>query len=185
MSNPTSTQVQKVIDTFKLVLPMIKKDAQLHMQESHVNTAGHTCGTTHCHGGWYAIGYLGLKKQGFLQGILFPQQQVNFQDGTRFMCEDLGIGTDYYHNVSIWANANPIIWGNSTGAQMFSSPYAFYSKDRPYGAKSVQHIIDHWTEVRDRLITLEQIESVLKIAQDDLPQTTDQTVQQARAGITG
>jgi len=52
-------------------------------------------------------------------------------------------------------NRNPDIWGNTNGNAMFIFEEAFISKDRPNGAENFQDIINHWKEVKKRILKLE------------------------------
>lgn len=132
----TKERVQVVIDNFKSVLHLAKGEGHLDMYESKVNI-NHPCGTVHCHGGWYAVATCNLR------------QSLDYESGIRIMKFDLGFDSECLLNK--WADDNPDLWGNIYGACMFSARKAFISPTRPYGAKNLQDIIDHWTEVRDRL----------------------------------
>lgn len=104
---------------------------------------GHQCGTVHCHGGWFAIAAV-LHKKGF----------VTFEHGKKLMSQMLGFRCGY--DLKVWGALNPQIWGNPDAMMMFLDVSAFYNDDkRPAGAENLQHIIDHWTEVAERLEALE------------------------------
>lgn len=128
-------QVQKVIDTFEKVLEEYPH-LELDMMESEVNH--NVCGTVHCHGGAYALGACDLNKP------------LDFNDGANQMAKDLGFVSG--RPLEIWATKNPTIWGNDTGSRMFANRYAFQSLTRPDGAQSLEDIIQHWREVKERLI---------------------------------
>lgn len=147
MKHPTSEAVLNVINNFKKVLPLAKRYDHLDMKAISV------CGTIHCHGGWYAVATCDLRKI----------EDLYFTHGVVQMEIDLGlehIKGSLFFSLQYWAVANHYLWGNECGGLMFKDALAFYHKDkRPFGAQNLQHIIDHWTEVYERLLLLEnQIE---------------------------
>lgn len=156
MRNPTSEQVQKVIDNLVSVLPLTfnKKGAvrkgHLDMAEGDVkNMCGdeeiHTCGTTHCHGGWYAVAACDTTRN-----------YVDYMHGADKMARDLGFRNS--GDLERWADTTRDIWGNESGYDMFDAygEMAFYDKTcRPKGAKKLSDIIDHWRGVKKRLEELE------------------------------
>jgi len=131
-------QVQIVIDNFKKVLPMAIEENHLDMQNPFVNSGNHTCGTTHCHGGWYAIAVFNTKLK-----------KVNYHDGAAMIAEHLGFANEGF--LEEWAYNHPVTWGNLNGNEMFTDAIAFESRTRPKGAQNLQDIIDHWEEVKNRL----------------------------------
>lgn len=141
--HPKSENIRKVIDVFKSVLPMaLKENYGLRMSATKI------CGTFMCHGGWFYIGVNG------------QQQGATFSNGIKLMSKMLGLDNGYYlassNAISEWAYGNKGVWGNDSGLHMFGSASAFNeSKKRPHGAKNLQHIIDHWEEVYDRVKALE------------------------------
>ncbi len=163
MKHPHSSQVLSVINNFLKVLPLAKKEGHLNMAEYRVQSkdgcslgGSHTCGTVHCHAGWYAIA--NKEKIGFTH----KDGYVGFDKGYNVMCADLGF--KYDKGLRLWADQNPEIWGNDSGERMFYSAGAFiHPIKRPNGALNLQHIIDHWQEVYERLLILEGKE-VPKIA---------------------
>lgn len=129
---------------------MATLDKHLDMRESAVNY-NHTCGTIHCHGGWYAVAVCDVR----------GRRNVSFIDGAAEMARELG----FYHPdnhaalsmLSMWAYQNPKIWGNERGGDMFGSKLAFtHPVKRRCGAENLQHIIDHWEEVYERVKELEE-----------------------------
>lgn len=144
MKHPTSDAIAEVINVFKKVLPMATEH-HLDMTDGRVNTDNHQCGTVHCHGGWFAVGAC--------DAILL----LDFLDGAKELARMLGFRGKY--DLVLWAKDNPKRWGNPYGAEMFCDSIAFYHRTkRPYGAKTLQHIIDHWEEVRKRTIEAEKKE---------------------------
>lgn len=140
-----SSNVKKVIENLKKVLPMAVYRYHLNMQETRVNI-DHVCGTVHCVGGWYAIA----------KGLDIGKR-VTFMDGANEINKDLGFSEQCGIKASReWAVNNPKIWGNVSGYFMFSLESAYYHPTkRPNGALNLQHVIDHWQEVYDRLLALE------------------------------
>lgn len=150
--HPTSEQVTKVIENFKKVLPIANGHTHLlNMQEARVNLnlkVGEECGTPMCHAGWYALA---------VKDELPTDRGINFQHGKILMSKHLGFEELGDYDVSTWAYQNPDIWGNNYGSGMFCDPEAFVTDKRPnYWDLSLQSIVDHWTDVRDRLIELEK-----------------------------
>lgn len=151
--HPKSSNVQKVIDTYRAALPLATWEGHLNWTES---------GAPHSIPEWYVTGCLQLNRK---FNDLFPglirinkeRQQgdpswLDFMQGIDQMDDDLG------YDVRIWAEDNPDIWGNRSGDKMFSQfgeKQAFQSSTRPDGARTLQDIVDHWEEVRDRLIVIE------------------------------
>jgi len=142
MKHPSSANVYKVIKTLESVLPLIKRENHLNMFCGSVN-GDYSCGTIHCHGGWYAIA-----------SKLHENKIVDYENGADQMAKDLGfVG---YVDLLCWARENKKIWGNKFPQLMFSDEMAFYHKTkRPLGAENLQHIIDHWREVAEKLKRLE------------------------------
>lgn len=137
MYRPTSAQVLTVIDNFKKVLPLAVQPDHLDMWVTGVNMNGHACGTVHCHGGWYAVATLPHNKG------------LGYLDGAQKMATDLGFNNSL--GLKDWAYNDIDIWGNTIGGEMFCNKKAFASDTRPNGAENLQHIIDHWTEVYNRI----------------------------------
>jgi hypothetical protein len=137
MTHPKSSDVLKVIEGFKKVLP---KAGRLDMGQCAVNV-GHTCGTVHCHAGWFAVAVCDLNKR------------LDYSHGRDAMAEILGLRPE---DITQWAHRFPDVWGNNFGLYMFGASYAFFhSEKRPDGAVHLQHIVDHWTDVYERLKALE------------------------------
>lgn len=140
MNHPTSQQILRVINNFKKVLPLTTLPAHLQMMEGAVNI-NHSCGTVHCHGGWYAVAACNV------------DEPLCFTDGAKKLSNDLSFN-DWFA-LELWARNNYTIWGNNYGENMFSGRIAFKSSDRKDGAMNLQHIIDHWTEVYERILKIE------------------------------
>ena len=151
MKHPHSSKVLEVIKAFESVLPMAIRENHLNMSTANVNCGTYACGTVHCHAGWYAIA----------KG-LHLNEGISYSDGVIKMCKDLGItdGGDFWDSpIEAWASKNKDIWGNRGGNVMFSNRIAFkHPTKRPKGAENLQHIIDHWREVYERLLDMEQKE---------------------------
>lgn len=139
-----SKQVLTVIKNLQRVIPAGKG---LDMNKCDV----HLCGTTHCHGGWYAVATMPFFRLLFPFGIwLLNIKEIDFLDGAERMSKDLGFEEE--RELSNWAKENPLIWGNEDGDRMFGHKKAFYHPTkRPDGAESIADIVDHWYDVYDRL----------------------------------
>jgi hypothetical protein len=132
----TKEKVQLVIDNFKKVLPMATLANHLNMNQALVNCF-YECGTVHCHAGWYAVAACNL------------EMDLDYGDGAYKLATDLGFFSSM--DLKLWVSNNPELWGNDEGLLMFTDKIAFKSKGRPNGAETLQDIISHWEEVRDRL----------------------------------
>lgn len=169
---PKSEDILKVINNFKRVLPMAKRDYQLCMSVAGVNI-NHQCGSIHCHGGWYAIATCDLSKQ------------INYVDGAFRMSEDLGFNGP--ENLVIWAAQNLSLWGNNYGGSMFYCKSAFqHPEKRLFGALHLSHIVDHWEEVYERVKAQEDAQKppaynditaqLAVLPEDEKPDTIKQNV---------
>jgi len=137
MTNPKSSDVLKVIENFRKVLPRATLLFNLDMRNPKVNN-DYQCGTVHCHAGWYAVAVCDLSRP------------ISFSAGVVQLVEDLGFSS--VTELVSWAMVNVEIWGNTKGGLMFEYESAFYHEEkRPRGALTLQDIIDHWTEVYERL----------------------------------
>lgn len=168
--HPLASQVLTVINNFKKVLPMAKREDHLNMGCTSVNRS-HECGTVHCHGGWYAISVLDVENK-----------LLSYTDGADRLAKDLGFGFD--EDIQEWAEQNQTLWGNEIGYGMFCDRRAFKSPDRPDGANNLQDIISHWTEVYERLLVFEGSERPVyeNISKDlavlPISETADQPIKQ-------
>lgn len=165
MQQVKSIDVKKIIDLFKKVLPMAIIENHLNMSQAYVNYGSDSmpceCGTIHCHGGWFAIA-----------ASLHLNNYVSYLDGAEEMASILGLKN--YSGLVYWARANPSIWGNDDGFGMFCCQYAFYNPEkRRNGAENLQHIVDHWQEVHDRLVILEN-----KVEISEPPITTNELIEE-------
>lgn len=143
----TSKQIQVVLDNFAKVLPIANEHGRLlNMRNGelcHVDFKNNTCDTPMCHGGWYATA---VKKT----------RPNDYWDGAMAMAGHLGFECEVGELIR-WAKRNPVLWGNQEGINMFDSKMAFYHKTkRPEGALSLQHIVDHWREVKARVEGIEK-----------------------------
>lgn len=159
MTNPTSKSVRKIVALLTSILPMAISEEHLDMNQGFIcTTEDHICGTTNCHGGWYAIskGLHYRRERRFLRKDRIIPTGADFSDGIRQMTKDLGFST-VGDPLLRWVTTHPDIWGNCYGGRMFLHPSAFYHPvSRPLGAQCLQHIIDHWSEVATRLERMEQ-----------------------------
>lgn len=136
MHTPTKSQWQTVIDNLKKVLPMATMEGHLNMLQSEVNYE-HRCGTIHCVGGWYAISTCDLSNT------------VDYEDGAHNMATHLGFKRK--EDMKRYYDDRLDLWGNGHAINMFLTPCAYYHHTkRPEGAQTLQHVIDHFEEVRDR-----------------------------------
>lgn len=149
-NNPTSAQVLTVINKLTSILPKnIFQRRTLNMENGN-----NLCGTSMCHGGWYFVASIPRMSKK-------DKRHYSYKDGIDIMMKDLG-----FHNISKfydWAG-NFRIWGNYDGENMFGgSGVAFkHPIKRPKGAKTIQHIIDHWREVYERIKEIEEKEKKVK-----------------------
>jgi hypothetical protein len=142
MQHPKSKDVRKVVELLTSVLPMATREDHLNMMKGSV-CVDYTCGTVCCHGGWFAIAK-----------SLHRGRYVDYWGGANAMAESIGLGDG--NQLEKWANYSSKIWGNESGSSMFFDELAFFHPTkRPEGAQTLQHIIDHWSEVADRLEALE------------------------------
>lgn len=130
MKNPTPDQVDQVISILEHAIDPKYGDALLDMQEDRV----HPCNTTHCVAGWYAIG-----------ADLWTKGISHFEDAAHAMARELGFLS--MRHFEKWAEANTLIWGNSSGEGVFSDRRAWGD------AETLRDVIEHLYGVRDRLIT--------------------------------
>lgn len=139
-----SSNILKVAEVFKSILPMAERDEQLNMAIGFVNNVDYACGSIHCAAGWFAIGTK-LHLTGW----------VNHGDGKREMAKMLGFDDD--SELKYWASENQEIWGNEYPLLMFSKAIAYYHPTkRPLGAQNLRHIYDHLMEVYERAKATEQ-----------------------------
>lgn len=153
-----SENILKVINNFKKVLPLATEENHLRMDTTTVCDIGYKCGTIHCHAGWYAV-------ERYDWRLYKKHDRVSFWHGIKLMCDDMGLfpeKTDYLSYYAgnsplcKWVKANPELWGSECG-EIFASAMAFYHPiKRQNGAENLQHIIDHWTEVYDRVVLEEK-----------------------------
>lgn len=142
MKHPKSSNVRFVAQQFVDAINRYP-NLVLNMEDGGVND-NHLCGTSHCHGGTYALMRCDLDKT------------LTYADGATSMAKDLGFeDVDEFGN---WLKENPDnVWGNEYGPYLFGSmPISFLSESRPFGAMSICDIAKHWIEVADRLEILEQ-----------------------------
>lgn len=145
----TSDKVKKVIDNFYKVLPGALREENLNMGK------GSTCGSIHCHAGWYLVATQPIR-------AFFGVSSTAYWKGAMRLFKDLGFNSK--EEAWFWLRLNPVIWGNEGGTLMFSSSYAFYHPEkRRRGALTLKDIIDHWTEVYERLKIKEQQESLVRV----------------------
>lgn len=152
MNIPTPQQVQEVIDNLSKILPQAHSNESLDMMEVSVRNGSYDCGTVHCHAGWYAVARLDyFFKHGF-------KGSVNYTDGIDLLCKDLGFRNKF--KLAEWLGHIDGVraWGNDQSLFLFKKKSAFYHPvKRPEGAKNLQHIIDHWIEVKERLVQMENL----------------------------
>ena len=115
--------------------------------------------------GWYALATwsnwdtLLTDDQGY---VLYPIPQDTEDDGrlrifteTRepileLHCADnfaRALGFDDHFALQSWAAANPALWGNSYGEQMFHLPIAYNAQEQP----TLEAVLNHWRAVARRL----------------------------------
>ena len=160
-----SENLTEVIETMKLITNNDRE--KLNMQAGTVWHRGtvikprHECGTVHCFAGWYFVAY--LQRNGIsIDEFEDTSGYLDYSEGVNLMSRTLELPEPHLESdLSDWARANPDLWGNHKGGLVFGHKMAFYSsKDRLYGAENINDIIDHLTEVRNRLINLEEFDKV-------------------------
>src|SRR5260221_665185 len=146
MKHPTSESIYRVIENFKKVLPLATREDHLDMMEGVVCNNLHKCGTIHCHAGWYIISKIGIIKNN--------KSNIDYNYGAEAMAKDMGfVNSEMLKDFFVKYNK---LWGNENAEEMFTGGMAFYHhKKRLEGAINLQHIIDHWTEVAERVKALE------------------------------
>jgi len=109
-----------------------------------------SCGTTACHGGWYAI---------YSDEHLSEEEGIaSYRQGGELMAKDLGFKNQW--NLATWGLHNEAIWGSSRekygwggNANMFHNAYNF---GKPGNQDlTLKDISDHWLKVAGRLHTLQ------------------------------
>lgn len=155
MKHPKSDDVLKVIENLRKVAIFASFEDSLDMHKGDITGLPmvFSCGTTHCHGGWYAVAVMPFWKR--------MSRSVGFSDGAKLMAEHLGFSSQ--SELQDWARYNPKTWGNPNGDYMFCDESAFLSSKRPKGAKRFIDIIHHWEDVYERLVKLENSESIKKV----------------------
>lgn len=159
-----SKNVLKVIRNFEKAMELYPQ-GMLNMASTRVNVE-HTCGTVHCHAGWYAIGAsVAVRENRAL--MIYTGGAIMMAEDLEILNRDLPVYNNYrsdfmpplgYTSVPMWAEKNPELWGNVQGTHMFGYRSAFWSEKRPLGALSLQDIIDHWKEVYERIKAQEEAE---------------------------
>lgn len=141
-----SENILKVIRNFEKIAP----NAIVDMDRASVDYL--TCGTPHCHAGWYAIAttsyFPGLRK--YMSG------RNSFYEGAEVMAKDLGFQD--IESMKEFFCENNVIWGNSYADSMFMDRMAFWHpKNRSYGAQTIEDIIDHWRDIYIRIKAIEDL----------------------------
>lgn len=138
MRIPSQQQWQTVIDTLKSVLHLAPSKENFFMGFG----IGHEpCGTVCCVGGWYKVAktqpdqIANLADDGWALGKLSIAQDLGFDDGDDF---------------KIWASANPSLWGNDSGYQMFIFSEAYNSGIPGAYATTLQDVINHYEFVKQQ-----------------------------------
>ena len=179
--HPTRKAVQGVIDTLKRGSPAGKVEMGLPYVFRDIEG---DCGTVACHAGHFAAACLtrrggedgasasaywcgerwgpGVRYPGdremLYEGGLF-RTPVSFHRGSDLLAQHLGFKTA--GALEDWAQANPEIWGNRFGAQMFAAgPYAFAVDDEeafrwlygePPASFGIGRVVEKWKRVLDYL----------------------------------
>lgn len=165
MGTVKSQDIERVLANLLKVLPQAKRREQLDMSNAYVNEYGYECGTTHCHGGWYAV------------AVCRRSKRLDYTNGGDRMAAHLGFAN--MEQLEYWAAENPEIWGNKNGSMMFSGRGAFKSPKRKRGAQSLKDIYNHWTEVMERVRAIEIKEQAANI-QPPVNDLINQTLQAKR-----
>ena len=178
--HPTKAAVQGVVDRLKAIAPAGKVEMGLPYIFRDIEG---DCGTVACFAGHYAAACMtdpgedgasawaywcgerwgpGVRYPGdremLYEGGLF-RVPVSYYRGSDLLAQHLGFATA--GALEDWAQANPEIWGNSFGWQMFAArAYAFAKDDEeafgwwygePPASFGIERVVAQWEAVRDRL----------------------------------
>lgn len=129
---------------------------------------GRECGTTACHGGWYALAVIAEMTDapvewipapglGFRQMALASRRPgaegcISWKSGAIQLALDLGFAD--IEELLWWARKYPSLWGNDWGFEMFIDVRAFGRR------RTIRGVIAHWREVAERLEALMRAKAV-------------------------
>jgi hypothetical protein len=144
--HPHWERVQEIADTFMMISDTIT-DEVVYMDNNKVPSCSteELCGTTACHAGWFS--YFSTLQP---EPRLYPR---SYDEGRDEIEAHLGFAFD---GVSSWAAANPEIWGNKYGDDMFYHSIAFGKEYGDYSFITLKVIADHWQKVANRLYKLQK-----------------------------
>ena len=153
-----SEDVKEVIRRFESVLPIANKNKDKSMrmncyfvQDYDYGELVHKCGTVHCHAGWFTVATM------IERGMVGDGNCYDVNDGIHEMANILGFPEslslcEYIEESEEFRR----VWGNQWAGDMFMGRIAFYDLEkRPYCAQNLQHIVDHWKEVYERVLEAE------------------------------
>ena len=144
---PTATAARTVAGRFHRAAQ--RKGATVDMKEAQVTSTAagqHACKTIACAAGHYAVQHDIDEGKEPLQGELKA-----WGTGAALMAQDLQMEND--EHIIGWADANPELWGNDHGWEMFYEENA-YNFEGP--TLELADIARHWDEVAERVEKNEQ-----------------------------
>lgn len=118
-----------------------KRRGIVDMKEDSVRTRSrdHTCGTVACAAGHYML-------QRAIDKLETVADGMDWKHGTRMIANDLGMENE--EHLMGWADANPQLWGNADGWEMFYEEQAYDSSEP---TRTLSDIARHWDRVASRL----------------------------------
>ena len=161
----TAQKIRSAAVLLQVVRP--DRDDSVCMEATQI-TKKPECGTVACFGGFCELAF--RVEENTVSWKAYPEFPwsvlvQNFADGTshlsvyndgaRKLARHLGFDTR--DDLENWACANPSIWGNACGGNMFFAAAAF-GVENDGQSFDLQHIIDHLNGVADRLEAKERIE---------------------------
>lgn len=158
---PTSKQIFAVADRLQSMVKYASNSENLKMGALGIKDY-RACGTYMCHGGWYGAAS-GIKRGAFSEGADLIAEHLGWKEPIHLTYKNGTENCNYepkvMFNVNKWAASQPEIWGNANGDYIFGSGSAFIQPEkRPMGALILQHIVDHWREVGERVKAIEEAE---------------------------
>jgi len=139
--NPRWQDVEELALRFQMIDESNSFDKPVDMWHSEVNREKNFCGTSACHGGWYAA-YSDL------------EDVTDYTQGKELMATDLGF--EGGSQLKFWAEHNPELWGNLEGWDMFQHKNAFGKPSKIN--LTLTDISKHWMKVAGRLYKLQELQ---------------------------
>ena len=158
--HPTPASVREVAARFHRAA---KRARILDMEEPNVRVAStnNACSTVACAAGHYMLQHAIDKLETEATGRGGAARQdpgtegMDWEQGTLLITNDLGSEND--EHLMGWADANPQLWGNDDGWELFYQEDAYdFSGPR----LTLTDIAKHWERVADRIETFERLEQI-------------------------